>query len=115
MKMNKGEINFVFTFFLICSWFSLFVVSLGWPKGFARVCNRFPLGFCWCSEGFKNYKDKYDEVDKSIVSKQKKSEKTDNSISEKLQMGKVFKVQLATSSSNIPMEIVRTKFLLVKN
>lgn len=53
-------------------------------------------------EGFKNYKDKYDEVDKSIVSKQKKSEKTDDSISEKLQMGKVFKVQLATSSSNIP-------------
>ena len=30
-------------------------VYSGWPKNFARVCNRFPLGFCRLSEGIVGF------------------------------------------------------------
>jgi N-acetylmuramoyl-L-alanine amidase len=53
-------------------------------------------------EGFKNYKNKYDEVDKSVVSNQEKNQNPEKKIQEKIEIEKVYKVQLATSSSNIP-------------
>lgn len=54
-------------------------------------------------EGFKSYKGKYDGVDKSLdVDKLVQQEIEHDSESSLLLDGKVFKVQLATSSSKIP-------------
>jgi N-acetylmuramoyl-L-alanine amidase len=52
-------------------------------------------------EGFKNYKNKYDGVDKSLSLVSENKTESNNSPNSKILAGKVFKVQLATSSSKI--------------
>ena len=52
-------------------------------------------------EGFKNYKNKYDNVDESL--KKITEENINNKSFEIIDTGKIFKVQLATSSVKIPI------------
>ena len=51
-------------------------------------------------EGFKNYKNKYDNVDESLS--KFKEKRMQDSINQQLENGKIYKVQLATSSVKIP-------------
>ncbi|MBF69443.1 MAG: hypothetical protein CL837_00675 [Crocinitomicaceae bacterium] len=52
-------------------------------------------------EGFKNYKNKYDNVDESLT--KITEENINNKSSDLIDTGKIFKVQLATSSVKIPI------------
>ena len=52
-------------------------------------------------EGFKNYKNKYDNVDESLT--KITEENINNKSSDLMDTGKIFKVQLATSSVKIPI------------
>ena len=52
-------------------------------------------------EGFKNYKNKYDNVDESLT--KITEENINNKSLDLIDTGKIFKVQLATSSVKIPI------------